>query len=48
MMEKAFKVLKKYYGYQTFKEGQYKIIENILRKKDTFVIMPTGGGKSIC
>lgn len=48
MMEKAFKVLKKYYGYQTFKEGQYKIIENILRKKDTFVIMPTGGGKSLC
>lgn len=48
MMDKAFKVLKKYYGFHSFKEGQYKIVENILQGKDTFVIMPTGGGKSLC
>lgn len=47
-MERAVNVLKKYYGYQAFKPIQTKAIESILNGHDTFVIMPTGGGKSIC
>lgn len=47
-MERALNVLKKYYGYQAFKPIQTKAIESILNGHDTFVIMPTGGGKSIC
>ncbi|MFM7566861.1 MAG: DNA helicase RecQ [Flavobacteriales bacterium] len=37
-----------YFGYQSFKGEQKEIIENILAGKNTFVIMPTGGGKSMC
>jgi ATP-dependent DNA helicase RecQ len=48
MIENALKLLKKYYGYSSFKTGQEKIIESILNKNDTFAIMPTGAGKSIC
>ncbi|WP_326907465.1 DNA helicase RecQ [Sedimentibacter sp. MB31-C6] len=48
MLEKALELLKKYYGYETFKEGQKEIIENILLHKDVLAIMPTGGGKSLC
>ena len=44
----AIKILQDYYGYSSFKEGQYEIINSILRGRDTFCIMPTGGGKSIC
>ncbi|MEN3003208.1 DNA helicase RecQ [Dehalobacterium formicoaceticum] len=48
MMENALKLLKTYFGYQSFKEGQEQIIENILAGRDTLGIMPTGGGKSLC
>lgn len=48
MLENAQKILKKYYGYPTFREGQEKIIESILQGRDTLAIMPTGAGKSIC
>ncbi len=48
MLEKAEKILKKYYGYSNFRIGQDRIIKNILAGKDTFAIMPTGAGKSIC
>jgi ATP-dependent DNA helicase RecQ len=48
MFNKAKEILKKYYGYDSFREGQEKIIKNILEGKDTLGIMPTGGGKSIC
>ena len=47
-MNNVFEVLHKYYGYNSFRKGQYEIISNILSKRDTFCILPTGGGKSIC
>lgn len=40
--------LKKYFGFDTFKGDQKAIIENVLAGNNTFVLMPTGGGKSLC
>jgi len=45
---KLHEVLKKVFGFDSFKGSQEAVIRNVLAKKDTFVIMPTGGGKSLC
>lgn len=47
-MDKALEILKQYYGYSSFREGQEEIIREILNGNDVLTIMPTGGGKSIC
>ena len=46
--EQALYALKRFYGYDNFRNGQLNIILNILNNRDVFCIMPTGSGKSIC
>ena len=46
--ESVKNILKSYYGYNSFRKGQKKVIESILAGKDTLAVMPTGSGKSIC
>ncbi|MBQ2603763.1 MAG: RecQ family ATP-dependent DNA helicase [Acutalibacteraceae bacterium] len=46
--EIMLKLLKKHFGYDSFKKGQEKIINTLLSKKDVLCVMPTGGGKSVC
>lgn len=48
MLTQSQEFLKKYFGYDQFRPKQAEIVEHILSKKDALVLMPTGGGKSIC
>lgn len=48
MSEKTLKVLKDVFGYDGFRAAQQQIIESVIDGRDTLVIMPTGGGKSMC
>lgn len=43
-----FEALRTYYGYTTFRQNQREIIEHVMQGQDALVLMPTGGGKSIC
>ncbi|RAJ05039.1 ATP-dependent DNA helicase RecQ [Chitinophaga skermanii] len=47
-MQKLLTLLKHHFGYTEFRHNQQEIIEHVMAGKDTMVIMPTGGGKSIC
>ncbi|MCF6268549.1 MAG: DNA helicase RecQ [Melioribacteraceae bacterium] len=47
MIKKAEEILKKVFGYNSFRPLQKEVIENVISQKDTLVIMPTGGGKSL-
>lgn len=44
----ALEILKKYWNHDEFREPQQAIIDSVLSGKDTFALMPTGGGKSVC
>lgn len=48
ILQEAEGLLKKYYGYDSFRSGQAAAIENVLEGRNSLVLMPTGGGKSIC
>lgn len=45
---KIYKTLKYYFGFDTFKEGQLEVIRDLVAGENVFVLMPTGGGKSLC
>lgn len=46
--QSKFNILKQYYGYDSFRDGQEELIDAILDGRDVFGIMPTGAGKSVC
>jgi ATP-dependent DNA helicase RecQ len=48
MMQSAYHILSSVFGYQEFRPPQDQVIEAVLNGEDVFVLMPTGGGKSLC
>ncbi|WP_350288760.1 ATP-dependent DNA helicase RecQ [uncultured Croceitalea sp.] len=48
MQEELTAILKKYWGFTTFRGSQEKVISALLKEKDVLALMPTGGGKSLC
>ena len=46
--EDKLEILRRYYGYDSFRDGQAELIDALLCGRDAFGIMPTGGGKSLC
>ena len=47
-MKSPLEILQQYFGYENFRLEQANAVKNVISKKDTFVLMPTGGGKSLC
>lgn len=47
-MADIYEILKKYYGYTSFRKGQEDVINSLLAGRDTLAVMPTGAGKSLC
>jgi RecQ family ATP-dependent DNA helicase len=47
-MAEALKALREFFGFEEFRAGQREVIESVLAGRDTVVVMPTGGGKSLC
>ncbi|MBC2592921.1 ATP-dependent DNA helicase RecQ [Ruficoccus amylovorans] len=47
-VQQARQVLRKHFGFDDFRDAQQQVVSSILERRDTLVIMPTGGGKSLC
>src|SRR5919199_472274 len=47
-MDEALAALRRFFGFDSFREGQREVVESVLAGHDTVVVMPTGGGKSLC
>ena len=47
-MDELHSLLKRFFGYSTFRPLQLDIIQHLLKREDALVLMPTGGGKSVC
>lgn len=48
LLQKTEDILRRYFGFDSFRPGQQQVIHNVLKGNDTLCVMPTGGGKSLC
>ena len=48
LKQRALSILNEFYGYHTFRPGQWEVISAVMAGRDAIVLMPTGGGKSLC